>query len=233
MLWFRLMDDIDAPLPIALRDEVVDAIVGGTCHAYAVVADRHDQEEGFDGQTFGFNVYRTSWHHIEHQLDDVPDAHHARPNHSLRIVADGYAISGVYRGGDRPNYNVSNFDFEAGTPTRSQAPHHNMQLLLFGEEDEVAVRTAEVAQELTVVHCGNPEDGCTEIFVGAAVFNVDLGRSRWEWVRRIYCADLEVLADRPSTPDTPSPYPGYDEIPEPSVSVEKRPAEPIKRGMDD
>jgi hypothetical protein len=224
------MDELDLPLPIALRPGVVDAIVGGIRHAYETVANRHDPDDGFDGQTFGFSVYRVSWWHIERMLDQVPDVLYARPNHSLRIVADDYAISGVYRGGDRLDYDVHSFDFEAGTLTRAQAPRNNaLQVPLFKSDDDaiLAVESAEVIHELTVVHCGNPEDGCNAVFLGAPIFDVETGESRWVWVRRVYQLDLGELGGLddggrgvpPLEPDG-APYPGYDQMPEPTVPLE-------------
>jgi hypothetical protein len=123
--------------PPGVADVLVGALLAALDRSYSAAAARHDELEGFDGQTFGFTAYRLSWFQIEQALAGLDGFQVSRPNNSLRIVAGDFAIH-VYRAGSDETADIQNPGFLDGTPTKlSVVSSNSLQLTLFQSEEDV------------------------------------------------------------------------------------------------
>jgi hypothetical protein len=224
------MNYLDQPLPIEIRQEVLDALIAGLRVGHRVATDNHKPDLGFDGFTYGTTAWRLSTRWIIHEISLLPNASAREITNSLRVFADGFIIS-VYAGGSDLNWDLDTFDFDRGTPTKRAIPRRNalnLQLSFDDLEDPI-LQTPEALDELTVVHCGNPQDELAAVYVGAAIFDEEFGRSRWAWSRRIFRFDAvggvvgsDISAYRP-----------HDEVELQEVPLELRRDEPADEAADE
>lgn len=202
-------------------------------NVYRMNGDRYDESVGDDMGSFGFNVYKTSWHQLEKVLPGFDSALSTlRPNNSLTVFTPGPQMK-VYRGGANENFDIESYDLESGSMTKRRIPARNTkQLSLFEQEsesngdEEVGVLDVD---GWVIVHSGNPDEGLLGIWIGAPRIPSDEDPSTWAFIFHLpdLCAarncgggSIGGVHVEPS-PVVPS-GPGHHQQPVPEIVVERR-----------
>lgn len=210
------MTDLHPDLPVSVRNEVLGAVLAGLRIGHRTAAEMHEPDLGMDGFTYGTMAWRVSTHWIISEIGLVPDASAREISNSLRVFADDFVIS-VYAGGADLSWDPYTFDFDRGTQSKRSIPRRNSfsLQLAFEDLDDPALQAPGVLDELTIVHCGNPQDELVAVYVGASIFDEESGRSRWAWLRQVFRFDGVVAAMASDV----QPFTPHDELDLPDVPV--------------
>ena len=200
----------DMVLPVILSESLLNAIVAGARRGHDIVARSHNEEEGFDASTFGFNRYRLSWFWIAEMLKDVPDAMITYPDQSMHVRWGRFDI-GFYNGGSGADWDPAAFDFSA-TARRAQAGVLN-QMSFPGMEPE----PGELVQ-LLVTYSANPTNGCEAVHIGAPITDPTTGQTSWAWIEPIW---LHAGPPRPDRARTGT-YEGFRDLEVADLDVDLR-----------
>jgi hypothetical protein len=202
---------------------------------YRVNAERYDEVIGDDGSTFGFCVYRNSWHAVEEALAQFGSGvETSRPNNSLVITTPGPLLK-LYRGGVDETFDIESYDTSSGSETKQRYTAHNSHQLAFdlGLEPVETQRQAKDLDHWMIVHSGNHESGLKHVWMGAPRTSDADNPSPWAFVIHLpdLCdlrscmhgvtrTDLEVERG-----NAPAARRTHAELAEPELIIERRAAE--------
>jgi len=198
-----------------------DIIVAALRAAYDRNVLAHDPEIGNTAVSFGVSTWQSSLYFLEIAFGSIVGAEVHRVGSAFDIKLPNCRVS-FYKFGSTKTVKAEDFRL-AGSVTR-QTIIENNQMSLFNftmtsEAQPVAV------PEIVVVHSGNFEDACLEIYVGAPI-SADRAEDGWLWLEKVYDKDdgdfggSGVRIDAPAPPTTPT----FKDLPQPNLTVEEMPA---------
>lgn len=184
------LSDVFEKLLVADPERLMHAIYHELRRTYRFNADRHDEENGDDSSTFGFCVYRNSWHAVEKVLAQFGgEVKTSRPNNSLVIKTPGLLLK-LYRGGADETFDIESYDTTSGSETKQRYTTDNsVQLELnLGLETVEPEGDAPNLENWMVVHSGNHEIGLENVWMGAPRTPTADNPSPWAFV--VHLPDL-------------------------------------------
>jgi hypothetical protein len=167
---------------------------------------RFDRNVGFDGQTFGQMVFKSSWFHLEQYLAGDAGVRVIRDFSTFELDVEGVVLH-PYKIGHQDGDIYDRF------PSNEEA----FALMAARNIEQLTLLPSKPPSRLVLAHAGNPIDGLRAVYVAAPT----MGRDRsfgWAWVIRI--DDLAGQGEAPPSPaDIPAPElgsvePAADERPE-------------------
>jgi hypothetical protein len=218
MFWRMALEDLPEEFK-ALGEAAVAAIR----RAYEINAERHDPLVGDDAVVFGIGIYRNSWYLMEQEVETLEQWSSARPAGSLLITGAGLRLH-VYRHGANADVDLDSFrldDARASATQRMIAQSNTLQMSFPGLEvvsDTPAALDSDLS-ELVIIHAGNPDDGCSGIWIGAPIAAEEISQSPWVWIEPLWLAESELTATS-ATERELSATPRHDELPEPVIALE-------------
>ena len=167
----RLM--ADARLPQVLTDPRLDAFVEALAITYAECQARFDRAVGFDNQTFGQMVYKSSWFHLDQVA--VVDAGIAviRDSNSFELDIEGVRLH-PFKVGHRTN------------DIYDRLPSNELVFELMANQNlhQLSLLPELQPQMLVLAHLGNPDDGLCAVYVAAPIIRAG-GVKDWAFVVRV------------------------------------------------
>ena len=141
--------------------------------SYHIRARAHNAAIGDNAMTFGTNVRFTVERLLEDALQETPGLVVSRPVGSFQIAYMGHVFH-FYKYGMDMSDDIDELSFDDST-TKMNLVNDN-QLSLPGISE---------LRHWVVAHCGNPEQGLVEVYIGAP-HALGGHRSPWAWRHQIY-----------------------------------------------
>ena len=163
----------DERLPKALSEERLDAFVEALAITYAECQARFDRSIGFDSQTFGQMIYKSSWFHLDQVAGIDGRIGVVRDGNGFELDIDGVRLH-PFKVGHRAN---DIFD---------RLPSNELVFELMASQNvyQLSLLPDLQPQMLVLAHVGNPEDGLCAVYVAAPIIR-DGGVKDWAFVVRI------------------------------------------------
>ncbi|MDQ7814191.1 MAG: hypothetical protein RDU25_00070 [Patescibacteria group bacterium] len=196
----------------AFTDDVKRAIVRATQEAYEIVRERHDEELGFNANTFGYNVYHVGKYQLEKyckrtggKLERVDEL-----KTLFRVQGGGYTV-GFYKVGSTAGNIWESFPT---SENGAMSVNDQGQPILLGLEDAM-VDSVEDLRYAVVAHMGNPRDGLCAVYICIPI-QTEFGKiKRWGFAEEIYKLDREAVGPIPPQPSAlPPETPAVPIVPE-------------------
>lgn len=163
----------DERLPQGLTDPRLDAFVEALAITYAECQARFDRSIGFDSQTFGQMVYKSSWFHLD----------------QVAAADDGIAVVRDASGFELDIEGVRLHPFKVGHRTNDiydRLPSNELAFEVMANQNlyQLSLLPEIEPRMLVLAHVGNPDDGLCAVYVAAPIIRAE-GVKDWAFVVRI------------------------------------------------
>jgi hypothetical protein len=163
----------DDRLPQVLTEQRLDAFVEALSITYAECQARFDRSIGFDSQTFGQMVYKSSWFHLD----------------QVAAADDGIAVIRDANGFELDLEGVRLHPFKVGHRANDiydRLPSNELVFELMANQNlyQLSLLPEIQPQMLVLAHVGNPDDGLCAVYVAAPIIRAG-GVKDWAFVVRI------------------------------------------------
>jgi hypothetical protein len=169
----------ESRLPEELTSPIRKAICAALEATYLECQRRFDRSVGFDGQTFGQMVYKSSWFHLEQTLHGMAGVRTLRDSNSFEI-AIGRVLLHPYKVGHQ----------EGDIETRRPSNEAVLEFMARTNQEQLELIPSLAPTRLILAHAGNPIDALRAVYIAAPIPS---GSGDVEWA---YSARIDEISAR-------------------------------------
>jgi hypothetical protein len=160
--------------------------------AYSESQLRFDRSVGFDSQTFGQMVFKSSWFYLGQEFRTDPGVRISRDLNSFELII-GTVVIHPFKLGHREE------DIYERTPSNEAV----LALMARANIDQITLFEKLEPERLILAHAGNPIDGLQAVYITAPVLRADATYG-WAFAQRLDASPVGI-DDLPEAVEIPLP----------------------------